>query len=213
MPVTGGHDPGTSHHGLQEKRLALDIAKRVRTHLKAAGFAVVMTRETDRFIPLRSRAALANRLPADLLVSIHLNANHNRRVAGAEVYYPRESVISPSASWPPSIIHQEIGIPLPQVKQVLWDLVLQRKRSQSRRLAVTICRALERNLQVNCKGKSARFAVLREARMPAVLVEVGYVSNLSEARRLGSAEYRQAAAQSISQGIVSYVRDVGAQHI
>ena len=210
----GGHDPGTSHHGLREKSLTLDIAKRLRTRLQAEGLSVVMTRETDQFIPLSRRPAMANRLGADLFVSVHINAHPNRGVSGIEVYYPRDSVVSASAQWPPAISREEIGVPSTTVKQVLWDLVLGRTRVESHTLAAAICHAMRDDLQVPCLGtKPARFVVLREAWMPAVLVEVGYVSNQDESVRLGSTEYRQAAAEAIGRGIVAYIQDVGAQHI
>ncbi len=210
----GGHDPGTSHYGLKEKHLALDIARHLRTQLQSQGLRVVMTRETDQFIPLSGRPAIANRLGADLFVSVHINANRDRHISGIEVYYPRESVVASSAKWPPLVSPADIGIPSLIVKQILWDLVLSRTRHQSRRLASNVCRSMRDGLQGHCRGtKAARFVVLREAWMPAVLVEVGYVTNRTEAQRLGNAEYREAVAQSIAQGIVSYVRERGAQHI
>lgn len=209
----GGQDPGTSHFGLKEKHLALDIARRLRAQLQQAGFTVVMTRESDRFIPLSGRSGMANRLKADLFVSIHINANNNGRVSGAEVYYPRVSVVSANAQWPPSVRISEVSVPTLTVKQILWDLVLGRTRSHSHRLAAGVCSALRQELEVSCKSKSARFVVLREAWMPSVLVEVGYVSNREESRRLNLPDYRQAAAQSIAQGILSYVRELGAEHI
>ena len=210
----GGHDPGTSHWGLKEKQLTLDVARRLRRSLQEAGLNVVMTRETDQFIPLSGRPAIANRLQADLFVSVHINANRNRNVSGVEVYYPRESVVSSSAQWPPAVMPSEIGEPSTDVKQVLWDLVLARTRLQSHRLASTVCRSMRDGLQTPCQAvKPARFVVLREAWMPAVLVEVGYVSNRFEARRLGNSDYREAAAQAIARGIVSYVRELGAEHI
>lgn len=194
--------------------MALDIAKRLRTLLQDRGLAVVMTRETDQFIPLSGRPEVANRLEADLFVSVHINANRNRHVSGIEVYYPRESVVSEAARWPPAVSASEIGVPSVTVKQVLWDLVLGRTRSQSRRLASAICRSMREALGAPCRGiRPARFVVLREARMPAVLVEVGYVSNQAEAGRLGRADYRQTAADAMARGIVSYIRELGAQHI
>lgn len=209
----GGHDPGTSHYGLKEKHLALDIVKRLRADLQQAGLTVVTTRDTDRFIPLSGRPAMANRLRADVFVSVHINANRNRRVSGVEVYYPRVSEVSAS-QWPPTVSPGEIGMPSATVRQVLWDLVLRQTRSHSRRLASSICRSMRDGLQVPCRGaKPARFVVLREAWMPAVLVEVGYVTNRDEAARLGSAAYRRAAARSLADGIVSYIRELGAQHI
>ena len=210
----GGHDDGTSHYSLKEKFLALDIAKRLRAHLEETGLSVVMTRETDQFVPLSDRPAIANRLGADLFVSVHINANHNRRVSGVEVYYPRVSDVASDAPWPPDVEPSEVGIPSTTVKDTLWDLLLGRTRSESRQLASHICRSVRSDLQVSCRvAKPARFIVLREAWMPAVLVEVGYVSNQEEAQRLSSAEYREAAAEAISDGIVSYIRDMGAQHI
>jgi N-acetylmuramoyl-L-alanine amidase len=210
----GGHDPGTSHHGLKEKHLALDIARRLRSALQDAGLTVVMTRDSDEFLPLSRRPGIANRADADLFVSVHINANRSRRVSGIEVYYPRVSVVSSSAHWPPSVSPSEVGVSSATVKQVLWDLVLGRTRSQSRRLASAICRTMREDLQVHCRGvKPARFVVLREAWMPAVLVEVGYLSNQAEAQRLGTAAYRQAAARAIAGGIIAYIRGLGAQHI
>lgn len=210
----GGNDPGTSHFGLREKFLALDIAKRVRTELQQAGLTVVMTRETDQFIPLSKRPGMANRLQADLFVSVHINANRNARVSGAEVYYPRVSVVSADAQWPPDVRREEVGVPSVTVKQVLWDMVLGRTRSYSRRLASSVCRSVRGGLGIDCRGpKSARFVVLREAWMPSILVEVGYVTNPPEARRLANPAYRQAAAQSIAEGVVSYIRELGAEHI
>ena len=210
----GGHDPGTAHYGLKEKHLALDIAKRLRTNLQTAGLKVVMTRETDQFIPLSGRPAMANRLQADLFVSVHINANRNGRVSGVEVYYPRQSVVSSDAQWPPVVSPAEVSVPSTTVRQVLWDLVLGHTRAQSRRLGSSICRSMRKGLQVPCRGnKPARFVVLREAWMPAVLVEVGYVSNQVEASRLGNPAYRQATADSIAQGILAYLHEVGAHDI
>ena len=210
----GGHDPGTSHFGLKEKYLALDIARRLKLELQSAGLTPVMTRETDQFIPLSGRPAIANRLQADLFVSVHVNANPHSGVSGVEVYYPRESVVAASAQWPPSVAPADVGVPSVTVKQILWDLVLTRSRSHSRRLASTICRSMRHGLPVPCHGaKAARFVVLREAWMPSVLVEVGYVTNPVEAQRLGTQEYRQAIAQSIAEGITAYIRELGVQHI
>ena len=206
----GGHDPGTEHFGLREKQLALDIAKRVRLSLQQAGLTIIMTRETDQFIPLNRRPGVANRLSADLFVSVHINANPNPRVSGIEVYYPRESVVSSSAPWPPSVQPADVWMPSVTVKQILWDLVFSRTRFHSRRLASAICHAMREELQAPCRTvKPARFVVLREAWMPAVLVEVGYVTNESEASRLGSEAYREAAARAIARGILTYIREVG----
>lgn len=208
----GGKDPGTHHFGLQEKHLALDIVRRLRADLQARGLTVALTRDVDVFIPLSGRPAVANRMKADLFVSVHINANRNRNVSGIEVYYPRVSVVSSSTQWPPHVTASELYLPSATIKQVLWDLVLGRTRSSSRRLGLSVCRAMRERLQVPCRGvKPARFVVLREAWMPAVLVEVGYVSNRAEAQRLASPAYRQAVAEAIGNGIALYARQTAGQ--
>jgi len=210
----GGHDPGAVYHGLREKHLALDIARRLQGELASVGLSVVMTRTRDEFIALSRRPSLANHIQADLFVSIHINANRNRQVSGVEVYYPRESVVQAAAPFPPHVEPTEVALPTFTVRQILWDLVLARSRRRSARMALHICRTMRSRLGVRCRGiRGARFVVLREARMPAVLVEVGYVSNQAEASRLASASYRQAAAEAIADGVLSYVRELGLQHI
>lgn len=210
----GGHDPGAAHHGLREKDLALDIARRLSAELQARGFSTVMTRDRDEFITLSRRPAIANRIPADVFVSVHINANRSRRVSGIEVYYPRESVVAASASFPPEVQPAEVAFPTTTIKHILWDLALSKSRRHSFKVASHICRTMRRQLGVPCRGvKSARFVVLRESHMPSVLVEVGYVSNRTEASRLATSSYRQAAAQAIAEGVVSYVRELGLQHI
>lgn len=210
----GGRDPGTSHYGLREKDLVLDLAKRVASELGARGMSAVLTRDRDEFLPLSRRPAIANRLPADLFVSVHVNANRNRHVSGIEVYYPRESQVTDATALPPSVRPSEVALPTTTVKRVLWDVVLSQTRSQSVRLASVICRTMREQLGTRCRGiRGARFVVLREAQMPAVLVEVGYVSNHRESQQLAEPAYRQRAAQAIADGIASYLRDVGAQDI
>ncbi len=205
-PGHGGYDPGTSHHGLLEKDLTLDIARRLRDELKSEGLSVVMTRDHDEFIKLQRRAAIANHLPADLFVSVHVNANRRRSVSGIEVYYPRESVLDPSASWPPGLQPEDVALATTTIRDVVWDVVLSRSRRHSLRMAMAICRSMRERVGVHCRGvHGARFVVLREAWMPAVLVEVGYVSNRDEATRLASAAYRQAIAQGIADGVATYV--------
>lgn len=209
----GGRDPGAQHHGLREKDVNLDIARRLAGELKARGFSVIMTRDRDEFIALSRRPDVANRHHADLFLSVHSNANRNRNVQGFEVYYPRESRVNTSAL-PPLVGPQEVASSAPVIRQVLWDVVLARSRHYSVKLASHLSRSMRRRLGVRCRGvRGARFVVLRESWMPSVLVEVGYVSNRSEAARLAQPSYRQAAAQGIADGIVDYIRELGLQHI
>ena len=210
----GGHDPGTGHFGLQEKNLTLDIARRLEAALQAKGFSVVLTRDKDVFVPLSKRPEAGTRANGDLFVSVHVNANRNPQVAGVEAYYPRESVLGPTASLPPRIGPAEVAMPTQTIQQILWDLVLSRSRRHSVKLATQICRAMRIRLGVKCRGvRGARFVVLRESRMPAVLVEVGYLTNRAEASRLATVSYRQAIAESIADGLIAYASELGLQHI
>ncbi len=205
----GGKDPGASHYGLREKDLNLDIARRLRSELTAAGFSVTMTRDHDEFLSLQRRPSVANRSQADLFVSVHVNANRRRHVAGVEVYYPRESVIGSSTPLPPRIEPMEIDALTTTHRHVLWDLVLSKSRRQSAVMARHICRALQIQLGAPCRGtRGARFVVLREAWMPAVLVEVGYVTNRKEAQQLNRSSYRQTIAKAIAEGVVSYANQL-----
>ena len=202
----GGEDSGAHYFGLAEKDLALDIAKRLKTILEAKGVAVMMTRERDEFIPLSQRAAVANRLDADLFLSIHLNANTRHWVNGIEVYYPRESVVMDGIDFPPFVKPSEVGISSTSVKQLMWDMTLRNTRLQSENLAGELCHALSRELQAGCKDLPARYVVLRESWMPSVLVEVGYMSNRDESSLLGQTDYRQRAAQAIADGLTAYIQ-------
>ena len=173
-----------------------------------------MTRDEDRFIALSQRASVANRIPADLFLSLHINANRNRHVSGVEVYYPRESVIEEAAPFPPGIESSEVALPTTTIKQILWDLVLAQSRHHSTQMALHLCRSMRLQLRARCRGvRGARFVVLREARMPAVLVEVGYVTNRQDASRLANAAYRQAIAQAVAEGVIAYVRELGLEHL
>ena len=209
----GGKDPGTQHNGLREKDLNLDIVRRLRTELKARGLAAVLTRDRDEFIPLSQRPDVANRIAADLFVSVHINASRNRRVSGFEVYYPRESVVNgATAGLPPGVEPAEVAQPSASIRQILWDLFMRHSRRDSTRMASYICRSMRERVGARCRGiKGARFVVLREAQMPAVLVEVGYVTNRSDAARLASPSYRQAVAEAIADGVAAYLRERNGQ--
>jgi N-acetylmuramoyl-L-alanine amidase len=92
-PGHGGKDSGVAHYGLQEKNLALDVALRLRPKLQAAGFNTVMTRTTDVFIPLETRAAISNEHSEVFFVSIHFNDSPKRSIHGATVYYHTDVTI------------------------------------------------------------------------------------------------------------------------
>ena len=204
-PGHGGEDPGARYHDMEEKTLTLDIARRVKPILENAGARVQMTRDSDAFIPLSDRIRLANKRTADAFVSIHVNANRRAWVSGLEVYAPRESEVTLSAEWPPEVRANEIAYSAQTVRQILWDVFLRRARLRSYDLSAAVCSQLQSELTTECTDKTARFVVLREAWVPAVLVEVGYLSNAAEAEKISNEAYRERLAQAIGSGIISYL--------
>ncbi len=206
----GGHDPGAiGRGGLREKTVTLDVTLRLRELLEQEGFRVVMTRDKDRFISLFQRSQIANREKADLFVSIHANSSRQRSVSGFEVYalseatndHARALEASENAT-PPIEGGQAIAS---EMETIVWDLLYTEQRAESMELAAAICRGLRGKLPSQNRGvKTARFAVLKGSRMPAILIEVGFVSHPGEEGRLRTATYRQNLAEGIRDGILAF---------
>lgn len=210
----GGSDPGAiGRSGLREKDVTLDIAKRLGSLLKAAGFEVVYTRSADRFISLEGRVDIANNSRADLFISIHANANRVRSLNGFEVYcvsfQPKDyrRALQAAQVRAPVIEGAQLLRPTLNLKTILWDMLYSANRAESMALATDICRSVRENLTARLIGiKSANFYVLKGARMPALLVEVGFLSNAEEERMIKNASYRQQLANAISEGIEDFAR-------
>lgn len=214
-PGHGGTDPGAiGRTGLKEKDINLDIAKRLSSLLKSDGIKVVMTRSTDIFIPLARRVDIANNSGADLFISIHTNANRVRSLRGFEVYYLTPDMIN-DARWAMEAV-ENISLNFdkscfasqsPIVKAILWDMIHTYSRAQSIGLARAICQTIGQNLNTKILGiKGANFQVLKGASMPAILIEVGFLSNNDEERMLKNSYYRQQVTEAIAVGIDSYAQ-------
>lgn len=212
----GGNDPGAiGRTGLREKDVNLDIAKRLALLLKSEGVNVVMTRSTDRFIPLGARVGITNKSGADIFVSIHSNANRTRSMNGFEVYYVASSLNDAKRAL---VTAKEGNLNLEgslfasrslELRAMLWDMIYAYDRAESIQLAKNICRSVGSNMNVKIIGvKDARYEVLRGSRIPAVLVEVGFVSNYNEERMLKNGFYRQKIAESIMDGISDYAQEL-----
>ena len=213
----GGHDAGAiGCGGLQEKDINLDIAKRVKKDFEAAGLQVVMTRDDDEFITLQDRTALASKIGADLFVSIHSNAHKNRRSRGTEVYYSgalSEEDKSDSQrllNEKSLVAHLKMNQDSAEVKGIVVDMLYAHKLGLSPGLADSVSRTLSREAGIAARGsKPERFFVLRNTLIPAVLVEVGFITNPNEAGLLRSPEYRQRLADSITKSVLRYAYDSG----
>ena len=212
----GGKDPGAiGKRGLREKDVNLDIAKRLSKLLRDNGIEVIMTRSTDSFISLEHRVVIANDSKADLFISIHSNANRVRSLKGLEVYY-----VSPNVSDSKRALYcaQNAVLnldnscfayaPSVDLKAILWDMIHTSHRAESVRLARAICSVIENNLDTKVLGiKGAAFYVLKGVRMPAILIEAGFLSNYNEELLMKNSYYRQQIAEGIEQGIQKYARD------
>ena len=211
-PGHGGKDPGAiGRSGLEEKTVVLDIAKRLKENLEAEGIKVTMVREKDEFIPLEERAAIARRTKADLFVSIHANASRAKSANGLEIYYLRDldgvtkhelySAINYQDTFRQFAMQQD----LPSLKETLIDMMYVHKQADSKRLAEHLSRNTSGMIESNNRGsKSAGFFVLKNTLIPAVLIEIGFLSNREEEALLGTVQYRKEAADSLAKNILEY---------
>jgi N-acetylmuramoyl-L-alanine amidase len=196
-PGHGGKDPGNRVGTKQEKQYTLLLAKELRTQLVRAGFKVTLTRSTDAFIELPTRPELAKRRSADVFVSLHFNAADTERnsVQGAEVY-----CLTPAGASSTNARGEGAGA---------GGFPGNRHNDLNLFLAYQLQKALTRNLAVEDRGvRRARFAVLRDASMPAVLIEAGFMSHPAEGRKIFTSAYRQKMARAILEGLLAYKRAV-----
>ncbi len=210
----GGKDPGTHAGSLREKDIVLDIARLVRDELTAAGFEVVMTRDTDVFVPLEKRAFIANDSGADLFLSIHANAARSHRARGLETFY-LNLADSPEAEEVAARENATARVRMADMPKLLEQIMNNNRIDESRELAAAMQRAMARRVlgkekhPLNRGVKTAGFHVLLGAKMPAILVEVGFVSNRTEAKLLRTESHRKKLASAIAEGVTGYLTGLG----
>jgi len=209
----GGKDPGTIgvRGGRQEKEVVLDIAKRLRNVLEAHGFKVNMTRDKDEFISLKERTEIACRSKVDLFISVHANSNPVRSVNGLEVYSLKDLnyVEKEDAERRENhqILFQKMAMKrnARDVEGILEDMLYTNKQSESRILAEYVAKETTKMIGSRNRGiKESHFFVLRNTLIPAVLVEVGFMSNPREERLLRKSLYRQKIANGLARSIMAY---------
>lgn len=202
-PGHGGEDPGTKGpNSLLEKDLTLAIAKAVASRLEQAGVTVRLTREGEETVALSDRVALANRLQADCFVSIHANAAPARGARGAETYFMSRDASDPEAAQAAARENASAG----QVQLILWELAHVANQEASSRLALELQTRLNGLSGIRDRGvKQAPFAVLTGATMPAVLVEVGFLTNPEEELRLASSSEQARIASALTEGILAFL--------
>ncbi len=210
-PGHGGDDIGAeSGSGLMEKDVTLSIARRLARVLEARGHRVRLTRDGDQNRALTDRTAQANRLDAVAFVSLHANAFTASSVSGAETYYMSIDEASDADAAAIADLENRAGTSSGErtpLDLILWDLAQAEVLNESAELALAVQQRLNSQLGARDRGvRQAPFVVLTGATMPAILVEVGFLSNSNEADRLAQPDHQQKLAEAIAAGIEDFVR-------
>ena len=209
----GGKDPGAVGRriGIKERDLTLSIAKKLRRILEDNGIRVIMTRDSDAFIPLPERVKIANASGADLFISIHINASRSRSMNGFECYYLSEATDDNARAleaFENATLKTDEGTIVEHTSSLdktLWDMKLTENRRESAQLAGDICGSVQNSLITRNRGvKTARFYVIKFTRIPSVLVEIGYLSNKFEELKLKDDGYSDRMADVVAKGILAY---------
>ncbi|MDE2292272.1 MAG: N-acetylmuramoyl-L-alanine amidase, partial [Elusimicrobia bacterium] len=208
----GGKDGGTTgRRGTLEKDVNLAAALQLARLLRKDGrFDVMLTRADDTFVKLGDRARMANEAHADLFVSLHSNANPDRAETGYEVYFLSEKASDPEAArlaeFENSVMKLETG-PAEQdpATEILFHMARTEFINDAAELAGYVAKELSTHVDLPDRGvKQASFYVLRGAAEPAILVEMGFLSNERDEEKLDSDKYRQRIVAGVYKGIVDY---------
>jgi N-acetylmuramoyl-L-alanine amidase len=212
-PGHGGFDSGAvGPTGLKEKDVALDIAQRVNQRISEIGvIKSFLTRTGDYYIPLSDRTVIANQYQADLFVSIHINANENRKAHGCETYYCSETASSKEAATVAAFENAVAKYDEPfkkradyiDIEQILFNFERRLYWEESGRFAGTFQDRFKQALPFRSRGvHSANFFVLRRAKMPSILLETGFISNHGEEAELKKASTRDNIAAAVVRGLL-----------
>jgi N-acetylmuramoyl-L-alanine amidase len=210
-PGHGGKDPGAIANGLREKDITLKVARMTAAILQEKyDYEVIMTRDRDTSLPLEERTAIANTSKADLFVSIHVNAHPSASVRGIETFYlnlaTNTEAMRVAARENATTTHQ-----ISDLQDILSELMQNSRIEESSVLADYVQNSLVSGLRKNRYDtenlgvKQAPFYVLLGAEMPAVLAEISFLSNKSDASRLRDEKYLAEIAAQIAAGVAGYV--------
>jgi len=204
----GGEDEGAKGAGgAKEKDLALAVARRIRTAIEARlGVRVLLTRDDDRNIPLDERTALANNNKADLFVSIHANASMRKTVSGAAIFvaaFDKDTARSAGLGAPERV--PAFGGGLRDIEMIPWDLAQIRHVQQSSAFATLLQAQFRDHVPLSAHpAELAPLRVLESANMPAVLIELGYLSNPEQEKLLTGDAFQSAFVQALTEAVVRY---------
>lgn len=216
-PGHGGKDPGASAFGLKEKDIVLQIGKKLAPILaEETGAEVILTRDTDVFIPLEERTAIANTQAADLFISLHINAHPSPKVHGLETYYLNLSTnaeaMRVAAFENATSTHQ-----MSDLQDILSDIMKNSKINESSRLAGfvhnSLCNGIKEVQETKFKNlgvKQAPFYVLIGAQMPAILIEIAFITNPEDSKHLANEQFLDTIVEDIAEGVQHYIHSTTA---
>ncbi len=207
----GGFDSGAvGKNGLKEKDVTLDLALKLHERLKAGGrIKSFLTRTGDYYIPLSARTVTANQHHCDLFISIHINANKNRTAHGSETYFCSEKASSAEAEKVAALENSVLKFDDPykqkpgyiDIEEILFKFEQKLYWSESGKFAHSFQQRFKKNLPFRSRGvHSANFYVLRRAKMPSILLEAGFISNIDEETMLKQPSFRDKIVDSIVRG-------------
>ena len=209
----GGKDPGASKYGVKEKDVNLAVAKKLGKYVEdRLGLQVIYTRKDDRFVPLRERGRIANEQCGKLFISLHVNAARRRSANGTEIYFlglHKTSAALEVMERENSVIKlesdQEQYVDLSSEQAILETMAQSVYLRESEQLAALLHDQFRDRAMRSTRGvKQAGFLVLWKASMPAILVELGFVTNRDEARYLKSKRGQDLLASAIFRAVRSY---------
>lgn len=212
-PGHGGKDPGGMGNDLKEKDIVLSVAKMVGEILKKRGYNIYYTRTTDKFINLKSRTAFANKKNADMFISIHANAAPNKsafnRMSGVETFFLSPARSERSKNVAALENKGDIEDMNHFSQQTFLNFLNREKIIASNKLAIDIQKyvlsSMKKSYTVKDGGvREAPFWVLVGAQMPAILIELGYITHKTEGKNLGKTAYQKKLAEGIANGVDAY---------
>jgi len=200
----GGKDPGAiGYKNIYEKDLALKFAKKLESKL-GKQYDVLLTRKTDKFITLKNRSKIANDFEADLFISLHMNSNKNKSASGTEVFYysRKSSKYAKEIAKFENSVNEKYGIKEDYTELIVNDIFYHINQEKSMNLASTIEKKLVSSTKFRERGIfGANFAVLRGSQSPAVLIELAFISNKSDAKKVCTEWYQNKMIDSIEKAI------------
>lgn len=210
-PGHGGKDPGAvASDGTKEKDIVLDIALRLYKLLKNdSAFNAILTRKADNFLPLASRAMIANSAHADLFISIHINASYKKDTRGFEVYFMSDRASDDEAqdvaNTENAVVEMEDAAPTKtDVNVILWSMAMNEFMREASEFCSFIKQTFGRMFSDNRGIKQAGFYVLKGAHMPSALVEIGFLTNSSDRKILKKSANRQLIAEKLYTAVKEY---------